>query len=322
VSGKLVLVVGAGASKEFSLPTGWELKERIRLLLSMGRDELGNPNGGSPKGHQAIREIIRSRGLRFNEFSESYYAAAKSICNNMAIAPSIDNFLDTHRENESIIDLGKYAIAHLILEGESNSLLYVDKSNNYNMLDLSAVAQTWLGRLFTRLVSGKDYSAFVESLERIKFVSFNYDRCIQQFLWYAVRIYFEKSAEEVQELVSRLDIEYVYGSIGKFEVQENGFSSFGDQSDLFSASKSIKTFTEGTAPELRSKIEGSVTGAKAIVFLGFGYLPLNLEALFGGGRFEVGGIFGTAKGLSSFTLDDVKGYLVQPEQSIHAAMTV
>ena len=227
----------------------------------------------------------------------------------MLIAPSIDNFLDTHKKNDYVVTLGKATIAQLIVAGEEKSKLFVQKDNTFNLLNLSRVAETWLGRLFTRLVSGKSYEDFVEGLARIKFVSFNYDRCVQQFFWYAVRSYFEKSPEEAEQLVKSLDVEYVYGSIGEFKILSS-FSNFGHGGDILKASMSIKTFTEGTAPALRTSIASAVSGANAVVFLGFRFLPLNLKALFGDDQYEVGSIFATCMGLSRYTEEDVRQYLV------------
>ena len=308
-SEKLVLIIGAGASKEFNLPTGLELKNQISQFLDVKIDSYGKPIKGNANAHRQINHLIRSSDLILNTSTSSYYNAAKLICENMAITPSIDNFLNTHKENIFVGDLGKLAIAQLIIKGESESHLFYGNASHEKQINFSSVAQTWLGRLFTILATEKDYKSFGESLKRIKFISFNYDRCIQQFFWCVIRSYFDKAMNEVEELVSNLDIDYVYGSVGKFEINSNGVSTYGDENSVLAATKSIKTFTEGSAPEFRLGIKGALDGAKAVVFLGFGFLQLNLEVLFGEESFEVGKVLGTGKGLPPFTTEDVKLYL-------------
>ena len=121
-SEKLVLIIGAGASKEFNLPTGLELKNQISQFLDVKIDSYGKPIKGNANAHRQINHLIRSSDLILNTSTSSYYNAAKLICENMAITPSIDNFLNTHKENIFVGDLGKLAIAQLIIKGESEIL--------------------------------------------------------------------------------------------------------------------------------------------------------------------------------------------------------
>ena len=302
---KLVLVLGAGASTEFDLPSGAKLKLQIADFFTFDRDQFGNIKGGDRNAHRIISELGRNSSEP-KEATRDFYDAAESIHRNMAIAQSIDNFLHTHSSNSSIVRLGKAAIAHLILAGEKASPLYVPNDNVYNRLNLKVVSQTWLGRLFTILTSGGDYEAFATRVQRIEFISFNYDRCVQQFFWHAVQGYFGKSSDDAAEFVRSLDISYVYGSVGEFKIGGLGFSTFGGTDEARVASQSIRTFTEGVSTSPNSPVARSLSGAKAVFFLGFGFHDLNLKALFSDNRFEVKGIFGTAKGLSDYTLQDVK----------------
>jgi len=308
-SEKLVLIIGAGASKEFNLPTGWELKHQISQFLDVKIDSYGKPIKGDAITHWHINNLIKSSDLKLNLAKSSYYSAAKLISENMAITPSIDNFLHTHKEDIFVSELGKLAISQLILKGESDSDLFYGNHNKTTQININSVAETWLGRLFTILATEKDYASFTENLKRIKFISFNYDRCIQQFFWCVIRSYFDKPMSEVEKLISDLDIEYVYGSVGEFRINSNGISTYGDKENVMAATRSIKTFTEGPPSQFRLRLKEAIDDAKAVVFLGFGFLQLNLETLFGDESFEVGKVLGTGKALPSITIEAVKSYL-------------
>lgn len=306
-SEKLVLVIGAGASKEFGLPTGWELKDKIARFLSCKVNHPGTVKFVDSRA-QGIYEELKRRSHSTNA-AQGYFDAANAISKNMAVAPSIDNFLDTHRADTFIVELGKASIAQLITAGEAESKLFVSHSNSYNTLDLESVSQTWLGLLFSRLVAQRDFSSFEAKIREVKFISFNYDRVIQQFFWYAVQSYFRKSPEDAMNLVNLLDIEYVYGSVGTFSQSTLGFTSFGSINDVLGAAKSIRTFTEGSSENFQSTIANKIQGAKGIMFLGFGFLELNIEALFANNQFEIGPIYGTGKGLSQTTVLHIKNLL-------------
>ncbi|MDB4111076.1 hypothetical protein N9571_00750, partial [Yoonia sp.] len=43
---------------------------------------------------------------------------ARQISRNMQLAPSIDNYLDTHKDNKALVNVGKLAIANAIIKAE------------------------------------------------------------------------------------------------------------------------------------------------------------------------------------------------------------
>lgn len=306
-SEKIIIVVGAGASKEFGLPIGNELKSKIADLLNC----TANRYSGVSFRDQRAQSIFHSLVGRHNDRDAQsiYFRAASAIASNMKLAPSIDNYLETHKTDRELVQFGKAAIAQLISEGEASSILNVPSDNIYNTLDLDKPSHTWIGRLFSNLAVARDYKMFCDRMAKIKFISFNYDRCIQQFFFYAARSYFILTIEEATEFAKSLDIEYVYGSIGPFEIDANGFSSFGRQNNILESAEKIRTFTEGRSSDLGASFASDFDGARAVVFLGFGYLNLNLEAILRGTPFEVGGIFGTGKGLPARTLEATKAAL-------------
>jgi len=146
---KNVIIVGAGASKEFNLPTGEELKKLIQQKLSYKYDRRTHSRVG---GDSTIREaILRISKLEKNSLS---YTDCLEIAGNMDRAPSIDNFLHTHKQNHALVRCGKLAIAKCIIEAEGNSLLAYKRENDGDLrVNSSRLNSTWLAKLFKIIVS-------------------------------------------------------------------------------------------------------------------------------------------------------------------------
>ncbi|MFC6636690.1 hypothetical protein GV827_15090 [Sulfitobacter sp. JBTF-M27] len=183
-----VIVVGAGASQEFDLPTGAELTEILQNNLAFQRSDGGlslRPGNGREL-FVALRDYAARQGKPVAPLQE----ATLFISENMALAPSIDNFLDTHKSDEEIVLVGKIAIANAILAAERTSKLPVDPSNIYNRMRFEELRETWASVFFKIIVVKRDYEAFLAAISSITFISFNYDRCIKQFFTHAARSYF------------------------------------------------------------------------------------------------------------------------------------
>jgi hypothetical protein len=139
----LVLVLGAGSSEEVDLPVGAELKRQIAERLDIRfQDYARQPGSGDDKLLQAFRlASVRSDGSQgdINQLLD----VSRLIRDAMPQAISIDNFIDSHRNDERIAFCGKLAIARCILEAEARSKLLVDRSNIYNKLDFGAIENTW-----------------------------------------------------------------------------------------------------------------------------------------------------------------------------------
>jgi hypothetical protein len=159
------------------------------------------------------------------------------------------------------------------------------------------------------LVSGRDFKSFIHSLSKIAFISFNYDRCIHQFFHFASKSYFLASSDQLKELHENINVIYPYGSIGEFPSPGNDQSFFGSVSygsQLVERSQRIKTFTEGAASDEHSNIRTCLEEANTFVFLGFGFLKLNMELLFGQIESRVTRVFGTCMGLSDDSKQEVE----------------
>lgn len=305
-----VIIVGAGASKEFGLPTGAELAAQIATIADIRFDgHVSHLISGDRQIFETLEHLSRiNRGSE--GISNQFLHGAWRIRDNMPLAPSIDNFLDTHRENAEVVTLGKIFITHAIQKAERHSQLFVDGRTSNPTLDFSAIKDTWLSRFFKLLVAQRTYGDFILALQKITFVSFNYDRCIHQFFYFACLSYFNLKPGDMIEVMNSLHVIFPYGSVGEFKLGGLSGTNFGEvgyRDDLISSSKQIRTFTEGTGSQLQHGIFRALQEAELTMFLGFGYLPLNMQMLLSRQVFSEPRVLGTCLGLS----DDSQRELIQ-----------
>jgi len=286
IKDQLVLVIGAGASKEVGLPIGSELTASIADALSFRVDDFQRLAGGDDQIRDCIYKLGRDGG-RSNGNADDYYRAAKKIRAAMPLAPSIDNFIDSHRSDKCIAQVGKLAIAACILAAERASMLFVDQRNANNNLDLSRVKGTWFAELFSLLTQHCSKDELGYRFSRLTVISFNYDRCLNQFLRHALRTYYAMNVSMVEEAIEKILILRPYGSVGVLRAEGSGVGvDFGERpisADLLKASDAIRTFTESTVgpAEEAQAVRDAIAAAGTIVFLGFAFHPLNLELLYG-----------------------------------------
>lgn len=307
---KTVFVIGAGASVEAELPSGAQLRSLIAKLLAFGDDRYQR-EGGDELVERALR--MHSMSGEAKGSFDLHIEAARHISQSMPLAQSIDNFIDMHRGNAEVEICGKLAITRAILTAERGSLLYVKEGNIYNTVDVARTDTVWYNSFFRLLTLGCDKTQLKERFENITLIVFNYDRCLEHFLYHAIRIYYQLTSESAIDVVSALHIYHPYGMVGRLPWQtlynRVGFGAALNPDELLNIAKQIKTFTEGAnaqeseVGEIRSKMGGADT----VVFLGFAYHPLNIRLIQPGALISVnssGGlrttkVFGTAKGISS-----------------------
>jgi hypothetical protein len=316
---KTVFVVGAGASFEFNLPVGNELKEEIASGLNFSNSgyqiSIGKGDGYLYEVLQTYKQYV-NRDVDF----ERLINAGMQISSAMKLAPSIDNFIHVHNGNKEIELCGKIAIAHRILRAEAGSKLrFISSERSQPKLEL--VVDTWLVALMKLIGEDCTIDQLPERLSNICFIVFNYDRCIEQFLFHAIQIYYGVSKERAAELVNGVAIYHPYGVVGKLPWQENlsnqqaiGFGGSPSQIDMIKIASEIKTFTEGTNEDSSEilAIRRSMGEAHRIVFLGFAYHRLNIQLLLGKAgisKMSPRQVFGTAWKMSQSDTESIKNSL-------------
>lgn len=305
-----VIVVGAGASQEFGLPTGKMLTGKLQAHLNFDRDAYGHWSRGSGDGElmRAIETHCSIQGWN----PSHVFKKCKSISQNMNLAPSIDNFLDTHRRDEELVFVGKMAIANAILKSERQSKLYIDESNIYNRLGFDRVEESWVSVFFKLIAAKRDFDSFLSALANITFISFNYDSCIKQFFINAAASYFSLDQERVNKVMHALEVIHPYGSVSEVSTafgKTQGFGSEITSEAILSGARRINTFTQGISDEnLRNQIQAAFERAQTVIFLGFSFIDINMEIL-QPKRCYADRVLATAKGRSDDTKNRIANEL-------------
>ena len=285
---KTVFIVGAGASQEAKLPTGSELMDRIIRALSIEVD-FGRPTNGDSKIAEALSIVLKAGHPYSNDMSP-FINAAQHICRALRQTNSIDRFIDSQSRNEKIELCGKLAIVRTILQAEDQSPVFVGHRPNGKKKEFNYLEGTWFHEFFKLLTTFKR-SELQERLGSIVLIIFNYDRCIEQYLYHALQNYHDgMSADEAANLISKLQIYHPYGTVGCLpwlkpnNLQPDHVTLFGHDpqpQQLVNLTKQIKTFTEVTDESSSdvTAIRSHMKTARRLVFLGFAFHSLNIELL-------------------------------------------
>jgi hypothetical protein len=306
ITKKITFIIGAGAGVDVSMPMGDRLAQDISAMLVV-QDE----NGFSPRvRHNGIASFIS----RDSAAKAEYLKAAADISDGIYHAKSIDDFLESHLNNNPILKIGKLSIAARILEEEKTSKLFVDPSNIYNSLNNRLLAKSWFSVLAKLMFSGQKPGDLAGAFSNISFINFNYDRCLEQFLTYSISARFIVSPDQSASLVSSLKIFHPYGSLGSigFPFTIGGLRYGGNQSDdIYQLSQNIRTYSEYSdhnKGELE-KIQIALAEAEILVFLGFAFHGPNMKLLKPKQGIAAKKIIGTSIGMSQFDVEDVTASL-------------
>jgi hypothetical protein len=308
---KTVFVVGAGASHEVSMPIASGLKNSIAKALDI-KYQFGTK---IISGDHRIADALSIAADDINPFLK----AGWRICNAMPQAISIDNFIDSHSGDKHIELIGKLAIVRLILEAESKSTLFIEFPSDQKRLNFDRLSETWLHGFTQLLFEGCRCSGLEQRLNSTAFIIFNYDRCVEHYLYHAIQNYYDMTASDVATLLQQLKIYHPYGSVGSlpWRSADNAieFGATPHPKRLLDLAGQIKTFTEGTDESSSDvdSIRSIMKTSPKLVFLGFAFHRMNIELLLPNSmaknRAAVQHIFATALNMSRSNTDFIESDL-------------
>lgn len=291
MSGKTVFVVGAGASSEVGLPLGFDLKTLITHKLKLHQE--GHVFRTTDENLRAIFSRIALKTADESHIFSELQKKANLIARGLPLARSIDNYLHDHSTDPQITQIGKLAIVTSILEAERSSDLWIEPNqpptDSTQWIGRKKYENSWYPALFHLMTDKCRASDLKERFKKFSFIIFNYDRCVEHFLHQALKVYYSLSEDEIFKIMSNLDLEHPYGRLGTLGWQVRGKGGpdveFGgepsSEDKYIELSENIQTFTEaedvaeGTVNSIRSQIEE----CERLVFLGFGFIPLNLDLI-------------------------------------------
>jgi hypothetical protein len=259
---RTVIVLGAGASAPYEFPTGFELS--VLMLNSL------RPGEATYNNLRDMAGMIQGDIVRFRD---AFHHSGKN---------SVDAFLE-HRTD--LIPIGKFATAHILIGRENPAKLF-------------QYGNSWLREIYNRMNSTFDTFA----RNKLSFVTFNYDRCVEHFFFSALSNTYNRPAEEVRAVLESIPVVHLHGRLGSLPWQDGPSRPFEPSINteiLRIAAESIKIIHEDIADgrdkefALARKL---LVEADQILLMGFGYNQMNVERL-GIAELPNGKMFGSCVGL-------------------------
>jgi hypothetical protein len=279
INTKTVFVLGAGASFPYRFPLGSDLK---RLVIECYKDD---------KPHAA--HLYNTTGFDKAAATEFITALQHSGLS------SVDAFLE---RRPVLLDIGKATMGIELLIKESTSDLWQEDSN-------------WLAYLYGCMI-GNSLEEFAEN--RVSFVTFNYDRVVEHFLYTSLLNTFGKGSEDTAKMVERIPVIHLHGRLGYLPWQSTqDVVPYGglniDKQVMETFLKEIKVvhedITDGRDREF-TRAKELLAGADRVYLLGFGFAARNMERL---GLKQLpqqqGVVKATAAGLTQHELNQVVALL-------------
>jgi hypothetical protein len=306
---KTVFIIGAGASSEVGIPSGRKFLDIVSEKLNF---QFHRPSLASGLGDHGILDVIQNKYAHDLQTLKSYVAAAQRIREGVIFSRSIDSFIDAHRDDQKIQLLGKLAIAKTILEQEQQSALHRGLPE-VRFQDIPKLNQSWFVVLARGLNDGVWRNEIDRVFERVSFIVFNYDRCVEHFLYNAIQEHFGVDQPTAKSVMQHLTILHPYGMIAKLRWQGDCGIPFGfpaNRQNLMMMADQIKTYTEQIEDnDTLSAIKREVEDTEALVFLGFSYQDLNIKLLDPGKECTVRSVYGTAYEISDSNVEEIKEQL-------------
>ncbi len=257
INDKIVFILGAGASKAHGYSLGPELVDKIGNALK-------TKNGKTREIAKALVGEHESE-MDLNWMEEKIVDFRNKLIGSKKL--TIDSFLARHKD---FLSIGKLAIAQILIPCERKETLNSFENN-------------WYKDLY------KLMDASFEDFDKngCKFITFNYDRSLDYFLFDAVlNTYENKNDQECGKKISELLPVHLYGQLNVFPWQNiNEGRDYEGHCTPFlfkTIGKNIKIVYDDV--DLLNNLEfriayDLIANAKKIIFLGFGYDQTNLERL-------------------------------------------
>lgn len=256
ITRRITLILGAGANKPFGFPTGFELsREIINNCSSTGKSHYNLNRGTQPS---AMEHLLMSGHAKHEivQFATEFQNSGTN---------SIDEFL---RDREEFLVLGKKAIAISLLPYENNNIVEFDTSNWYRFI--------WSKMKSQRL-----------SDNNLKFITYNYDRSLKQFLHNSLQSSYGKSLGDntASKQIEEYDIVHLHGSLGLLPFEsgrDNLKIEYGvtiTPEILISSASQINILHEEESKASYKKAHAILSESDNIYFLGFGFHSLNVQRL-------------------------------------------
>lgn len=274
---KKVFILGAGASCDFGFPSGMELMQEIHSVWNSQQGEIHTNYAHFKEQLKGFSRLPKERekqvvAKKIKKLSDRLYFSG---------ADSIDDFLSQCKD-EVDVQFGKLTILKIILEKEQKAKEFGDGT-------LFKWEESWLRVLFGEEFRFENIEQLKKKVEKEQFyfVIFNYDRCVEHFLYTAIQNYYGLEDEGIKNIINKMKFYHVYGRLAPLDWQPEGnpvsFGNvFGDVSDgLYRLVPNIKIVNEdrGDVENIKDKINVQIRDADKVYIFGFGFQDSNWKLL-------------------------------------------
>lgn len=327
-----IFIIGAGCSVPYGFPTGAMLMqklkdfdyrdhfefaaqhlldrhylfdlypERLRITYSEYKNkanQIGGYNTILNSEKQTINNIVSSIVKNF----------AKSIRHSMMV--STDEFLKNRlgQEKSEEADFGKRLIAREILMAEKES------ENSYVRGGEGKKKEQWLGNIdwiqhLLSLIDQQDN--WEEILKQTVFLTFNYDRVLEYCIFLYLTSDKQYADAAAHAFIKDMKIFHVNGFIGSLEEIPFGAVENGKYQEIAKRMETVWEKRQNRDESEKEKYQGFLKNAQRVYFLGFSYIPDNLESIGiprGAEIIRNAKVYATAMGLSSQNRLRISTYL-------------
>ena len=312
-----VFIIGAGCSVPYGFPTGAMLMQKLKKFDYKDRIEYKAQH--LLDRHYLFDLYPERLRITFDEYGEKarqidgYYSSlnlekqtinsiisstvkdfAKSIRHSMMV--STDEFLKNRlgqKQNEQT-DFGKRLIAYEILEAEQASQL--------GNID-------WIQHLLSLI---DQQSNWEEILKQTVFLTFNYDRVLEYCIFLYLTSDKQYADADAHAFIKDMKIFHVNGFIGSLEEIPFGAVENGKYQEIAKRMETVWEKRQNRDESEKEKYQGFLKNAERVYFLGFSYIPDNLESIGiprGAEIIRNAKVYATAMGLSSQNRLRISTYL-------------
>ena len=323
-----IFIIGAGCSVPYGFPTGAMLMQKLKDF-NYGDKNLDSPSFSPPsylfdlyhelfgkyQHYTTLRKAdeqhaFHVENITSKKISETIVPFAKSIRHSMMV--STDEFLKNRlgqKQNEQA-DFGKRLIAREILVAERES----EKQFSYE--DGKRISKKyWLGNIdwIQHLLSQIDQqSNWEEILKQTVFLTFNYDRVLEYCIFLYLTSDKQYSDADAHAFIKEMQIHHVNGFIGSLEEIPFGAVENDKYQEIAKRMETVWEKRRNRDESEKEKYQRFLKNAERVYFMGFSYIPDNLESIGiprGAEIIRNAKVYATAMGLSSQNRLRISTYL-------------
>ena len=311
-----VFIIGAGCSVPYGFPTGTMLMQKLKnfdygtkfprknysdgdiFLVDLYQEHFGYSSTDNKIKYQSdyakVLPYPEHEKLYNQLMDEIVLPFSRSIRRSMMV--STDEFLKNRlgqKQNEQA-DFGKRLIAYEILKAEQASRLWnID----------------WIQHLLSRIDQQPNWE---EILKETVFLTFNYDRVLEYCIFLYLTSDKQYADAAAHAFIKDMKIHHVNGFIGSLEEIPFGAVENGKYQEIAKRMETVWEKRQNRDESEKEKYQGFLKNAERVYFLGFSYIPDNLESIGIPRDAEIirnAKVYATAMGLSSQNRLRISTYL-------------